>query len=125
MKSTSALTRGGGGGVAGIEGGVDGLRFFFAYKSATTVNGTHQLHANQKVILMFNQKLKYLLRKYMISRSHSVNGMGKHSWLEDEGKIYSQLRMRVDTYLRLSSDWYPSSWRRRGVGRVHKGADTG
>jgi len=51
------------------------------------MDSTHELHADQEVILMFNQKFQYLLREDMISRSHSVYGMGEDAWLEDEGEI--------------------------------------
>jgi hypothetical protein len=52
----------------------------------------HQLHAKQKVILMFDQELEYCLAEGVLSRPHLMFGMRDDPRLEDDGEIWARGR---------------------------------
>ena len=45
---------------------------------------THQLHADQEMILVLDQELEDLLREHMVSRPHRMDRMRQHARLEDK-----------------------------------------
>jgi len=55
-----------------------------------TKTPTYQLHAKQKVILMFDQKLEHCLAQRMLGRPHFVLGMRDDSRLENDREVWMQ-----------------------------------
>jgi hypothetical protein len=52
---------------------------------------THQLHPDQKVILMFDQELQHRLTQRVFRRSHLVFSVGDDPRLEDDSEVYARV----------------------------------
>jgi hypothetical protein len=63
---------------------------------------THQLHSEQKVILMFDQELEHRLAQRMLGRSHLVFGVRDDSGLEDDREVCVAQERRWDHQLTAS-----------------------
>lgn len=56
---------------------------------------THQLHANQEMILFVDQELEHLLAQRVLGGQHLVIGMRDNPRLENRGEIYASRPTQV------------------------------